>query len=61
MIEKLNEDDDYANDKLRCEEYLKSHVKEHFRFICLRLPDVIGPWDRSGRFWAYLKWIKSND
>lgn len=25
------------------------------------MPDVIGPYDRSGRFWAYIFWIKTND
>lgn len=25
------------------------------------MPDVIGPYDRSGRFWAYILWIKNND
>lgn len=24
------------------------------------MPDVIGPYDRSGRFWAYMMWIKNN-
>lgn len=32
--------------------------KFDINYICLRLPDVIGPFDRSGRFWAYMKWIK---
>lgn len=60
LIEELNEDEEYGNDKLKCEEYLKSHVSESdFNYICLRLPDVIGPYDTSGRFWAYMMWIKS--
>ena len=38
-----------------------SHVEPStFPYICLRLPDVIGPYDRSGRFWAYMMWIKNN-
>ena len=58
----MNEDEEYGNDKLRCEEYLSSHVKQkNFPYICLRMPDVIGPFDRSGRFWAYILWIKNND
>lgn len=61
MIEELNEDEEYGNDKLKCEEYLLSHVTvDQFPYICLRLPDVIGPYDRSGRFWAYMKWIEDN-
>lgn len=61
MIEELNDDEEYGNDKLKCEEYLISHVNlEEFPYVCLRLPDVIGPFDRSGRFWAYMKWIAEN-
>lgn len=25
--------------------------------MCLRLPDVIGPYDSTCRFWAYVMWI----
>jgi nucleoside-diphosphate-sugar epimerase len=61
LIEELNKQDEYGNDKLRCEEYLRSHEHElGFPYINLRLPDVIGPFDSSGRFWAYLIWLKSN-
>lgn len=61
LIEELNEQDEYGNDKLRCEEYLRSHEHElGFPYINLRLPDVIGPYDSSGRFWAYLIWLKNN-
>lgn len=61
LIEELNEGEEYGNDKLKCEEYLKSHVQDgDFRYICLRLPDVIGPFDRSGRFWAYMLWLKAS-
>jgi len=53
-------EDEYANDKLKCEEYLKSHIKEKdFNYLCLRFPDIIGPYDRSGRFWAYILWIQN--
>lgn len=56
---KLNSEDPYAHDKLRCEEYLRSTTTfEDFAHVCLRLPDVIGPFDTSGRFWAYLLWIE---
>ncbi len=27
---------------------------------CLRLPDVIGPFDNTERFWATLEWIKAS-
>jgi nucleoside-diphosphate-sugar epimerase len=44
---------------LKCEEYMnKIDDKSAFPFICLRLPDVLGPFDDSHRFWAYMLWIK---
>ena len=61
-IRKLAEDEDYGHDKLRCEEYLRSHVSEiesGFPFICLRLPDVIGPYDSTGRLFAYYLWLRN--
>ena len=59
-IEELKKNEEYGHDKLRCEEYLESHCKEYyagFRYLVLRLPDVIGPYDSSGRYWAYLIWL----
>ncbi|EGR34125.1 nad dependent epimerase, putative [Ichthyophthirius multifiliis] len=49
--------------KLKCEEFLYHYTqKDIFPFVILRLPDVIGPFDDTGRFWAYIKWIqKSQD
>lgn len=55
------EAEDYGHDKFKCEEYLKNHaseVKVAFPYLCLRLPDVIGPYDSTGRFWAYLLWLR---
>ena len=41
---KLNKDEDYGNGKLRCEEFLQQiNQPNTFRYICLRLADVIGP------------------
>jgi len=31
------------------------------KFIFLRLPDVIGPYDESYRIWSYLYWIKNSN
>lgn len=62
-IDKLEKSEYYGHDKLRCEEYLASHQKtlqNPFAYICLRQPDVIGPFDGTSRFWAYIKWIKHN-
>ncbi|CAD8164639.1 unnamed protein product [Paramecium pentaurelia] len=52
----------YGHNKLKCEEFLKNYVIEgSFRYVILRLPDVIGPFDDSGRFFALVKWLKQND
>jgi len=59
-IRKLAKSEDYGHGKLMCEEYLKSHQESWqtpFSYICLRLPDVIGPYDSTHRLWAYLKWL----
>jgi nucleoside-diphosphate-sugar epimerase len=60
-IMKKAEDEDYGHDKLKCEEYLHSHCAnpvEGFPYVCLRLPDVFGPYDATGRWWAYLFWLQ---
>lgn len=60
IMQKAREDA-YGHNKLRAEEYLRSHcsdLEEGFPFICLRLPDVIGPYDGTVRYWAYMKWLK---
>ena len=28
-------------------------------YVCLRLPDVIGPYDSTYRYWAYHRWIRA--
>ena len=53
-------------DKLKCEEYLqylryesnKSQSVFEFPYLVFRLPDVIGPFDDTNRFWSYVKWIQ---
>ena len=60
-VKKKAEDEDYGHDKLKCEEYLRNHVsdlRDGFPFVCLRLPDVIGPYDSTCRYWAYVIWIQ---
>lgn len=62
-IKKLAKDEDYGHDKLKCEEYLRSHITsfdQEFNYICLRLPDVIGPYDSTSRFWAYCLWVQNH-
>ena len=59
LYEQYKEEEDYGHDKLKCEEFLKYNAKNEFPWVALRLPDVIGPYDDTGRFWAYIKWIQS--
>ena len=51
--------DSYGFEKLEAEYILKraALANERMRYLILRLPDVIGPFDDSGRFWAYLLWL----
>eukprot|EP01016_Furgasonia_blochmanni_P055515 TRINITY_DN930_c0_g1_i21.p1 TRINITY_DN930_c0_g1~~TRINITY_DN930_c0_g1_i21.p1 ORF type:complete len:232 (+),score=13.72 TRINITY_DN930_c0_g1_i21:222-917(+) len=62
MVYKLKDLDSYAHHKLKCEEFLWSlGDARDFPYVCLRLPDVIGPYDRDlnySRFWCYMKWIQ---
>ena len=53
-IEKLARKNKYGGRKLKCEEYLKNRAlpkKEGFPYMIIRPSDLIGPFDRSGRFW----------
>jgi len=60
-IEKLAALDLYGHNKLRCEEYLATHVKNtnSLPYVCFRLPDVIGPYDNTNRYWPYLMWLQT--
>ena len=44
--------------KLKCELYL-NRIKP-LPFVCLRLPDVIGPYDNTERLWCTVRWIKES-
>lgn len=60
-IMRMKDEEEYGHDKLCCEEYLRNHLskpEDGFSYICLRMPDVLGPYDSTGRFWAYLLWIQ---
>lgn len=41
---------------MKCEIYLR-RVKP-LPYVCLRLPDVIGPFDNTERFWCTVKWVR---
>lgn len=62
-IKELAEDEEYGHDKMRCEEYLENHCleqKDTFPYMCLRLPDVIGPYDSTARLWTYILWLSNS-
>ena len=55
----LKREEQYAHDKVACEEVLQGQRKEGgFPYVAVRLLDVIGPRDNSFRFWTYHLWIK---
>ena len=69
--EKLNAKDDYGNDKLKCEEYLRlsttstttttaNNNNNPFKYLILRLPDVIGPRDNTDRSFNYFLWLRTH-
>ena len=47
--------DSYGDAKLASEELLRSRAVPH---VVLRLPDVIGPRDTTGRWWTYQLWVQ---
>lgn len=57
--EEIGNNDDYGREKLIAEHVLEKHFKgdADARFISLRLPDVIGPRDRTRRWWKYQLWL----
>ena len=57
--EDVADNDYYGREKLLAEHVLEDHFKQHTdaRFISLRLPDVIGPRDRTRRWWKYQLWL----
>lgn len=57
--EETTDNDDYGREKLFAEYVLEKHFKGRTdaRFVSLRLPDVIGPRDRTRRWWKYQLWL----
>ncbi|XP_070574965.1 uncharacterized protein [Ptychodera flava] len=55
----LNELDHYGHEKLRGEEMLLKQrgQPDGIPYVFLRLPDVIGPRDRTNRWWFYQLWV----
>jgi len=57
---RLRQADTYGDGKLRAEEALAAGLAEDAaagRGVCLRLPDVIGPFDDTLRLWAFWHWL----
>lgn len=55
----LNRRDSYAHNKLAGEEILKEKFSSsEIPYVIFRLPDVIGPKDRTNRWWAYQTWMQ---
>ena len=48
-----------GNSKLEAEEVLyEQRLNGGFPFVILRLPDVVGPRDNTGRWWVYHLWVR---
>ena len=44
---------------MKCETYLRTRCKnQEFPFLIFRLPDVVGPYDCTNRFWAYQNYFQ---
>ena len=56
LIKKI---DEYGHDKLMAEQALMRRAGSNQSLFVLRLPDVIGEFDDTGRFWSYKLWIES--
>lgn len=51
--------DDYGLAKWEVEQALKAQAA--VRWFALRLPDVVGPHENTGRLWSYLMWLAVSD
>lgn len=59
---RLRKADSYGEGKLLAEEALAAGLAEDSsagRAVCLRLPDVIGPFDDTMRLWAFWHWLQA--
>lgn len=50
--------DKYGYDKLKCELYLAR--RKPVPYVNLRLPDVLGPYENTNRYWCLMKWIQES-
>ena len=68
---RLNEEDDYGDQKLKGEEVLHWYAKNGestgglgatvpVKYVILRLPDVIGPRDNTDRIFNYILWLRTH-
>lgn len=56
--QELNRRDRYGHNKLAGEEVLEKDSTSGIPYVIFRLPDVIGPKDRTNRWWAYQTWMQ---
>lgn len=58
-VARLKKRDSYGYKKLKCEQYLRRKSSEYksFATTCLRLSDVIGPYDDTDRLWSTCLWF----
>jgi nucleoside-diphosphate-sugar epimerase len=61
-IDRLNELDEYGNEKLSGEEVITGQrTAGGIPYLIVRLPDVLGPRDTTERIWTYIMWIQFYD
>jgi nucleoside-diphosphate-sugar epimerase len=51
--------DTYGYNKLMCERAVNELASQSTTVVHLRLPDIIGPFDDTLRFWGFVTWIRS--
>ena len=57
----MEQKDSYGHRKLAIEELLEKKSQESgFKYVSLRLPDMMGPRDNTYRWWKYHMWTKLN-
>jgi len=62
LREEYASEESYGDEKLECEEWLRRFAEgKELKYYCYRLPDVIGPYENTGRLYGYYIWIKHSD
>ncbi|CDW87009.1 nad dependent [Stylonychia lemnae] len=62
QLKQLKKQDSYGFKKLLAENYIfEQSQKLQFKVLSFRLPDVIGPFDESHRFWQQILWCQNSE